>query len=90
MILNLCIYFVVGVVQDFLWTLNVKYVSDHKILAATITSFLTTAVSMVVLYNILTRLDSERSLVAIIVYSLGIAVGTILGMKSHGGIIKKP
>ena len=68
-----------------MWTLNVKYVAHHKILAATITSFLTTAVSMLVLYNILTKLDSERSLLAIVVYSLGIAVGTILGMKSHGG-----
>ncbi|MEI6396895.1 MAG: hypothetical protein WCO48_02400 [Candidatus Taylorbacteria bacterium] len=36
---------------------------------------------MTVLYNVLNRLDSERSIIAIIVYALGIGTGTFLGMK---------
>ncbi|MDD5547636.1 MAG: hypothetical protein PHN74_01910 [Candidatus Pacebacteria bacterium] len=36
---------------------------------------------MLALYNILNRLDDERSFVAIIIYSLGIATGTFLAMK---------
>lgn len=83
MAFDLLIYFVVGIVQDYLWTLNVRYVAKHRVLAASVSSFLTTVVSMLVLYNIVNKLDSEKSIVAILVYSLGIACGTILGMKSH-------
>lgn len=83
MLINLLIYFVVGIVQDYLWTLNVRYVAQHRVLPASLSSFFTTVVSMLVLYNILSKLDSEKSILAILIYSLGIAVGTVLGMKSH-------
>jgi len=36
---------------------------------------------MVVLYNILNELDSQRSILAILIYSVGIATGTYLAMK---------
>ena len=64
----LLIYFLAGVLQDFL---------------PSVFSFVVTLVSMFVLYNILTRLDEERSIVAIIVYAVGIVVGTLLGMKAR-------
>ena len=59
--------------------------AKDKVWGASLFSFLTTIISFVVLYNILTKLDQERSLVAIVVYSLGIAVGTFLGMKTKIG-----
>jgi uncharacterized protein YebE (UPF0316 family) len=79
--LYLAIYFFVGIIQDFLLTLNWRFVAKEKNLPAAFSSFFTTVVSMLVLYNILTQIDSEKSIVAIIVYSLGIGVGTFLAMK---------
>ncbi len=73
-------YFLVGILQDFLVTMNMRCVAKDKTAAAVGTSFLMTMLSMVSLYNILTGLDQQRSLVAIIVYAAGISVGTYLGM----------
>ncbi len=78
---KLVIYFLVGVVQDFFFTLNAKYIAKDKVLPAVAFSFLTILMSMVVLYNILNEIDSERSISAILVYSIGIALGTYLAMK---------
>ena len=78
----LFLYFLAGILQDFLLTLNFRYIAKDKIIPAAIYSFLVTVVSMLVLYNILTQLDNNRSLVAIVVYALGIAIGTALGMKA--------
>jgi hypothetical protein len=77
----LIIYFFAGVLQDFLATLNVRYIAKNKILASMLSSFLMTVVGLLVLYNILTSLDSERSIIAIIIYALGITGGTFLAMK---------
>ena len=76
----LIIYFLAGTLQDFLLTLNWRFMQKDRIIPATFYSFVVNVVSMLVLYNIITRLDSERSLVAILVYSLGIGTGTALGM----------
>jgi uncharacterized protein YebE (UPF0316 family) len=81
----LVVYFIAGIVQDFLFTLNVKYVAKDRIIPAVVFSFATVLVSMLVLYSIITKLDSERSIVAIIVYSTGIACGTFLAMKLKFG-----
>jgi hypothetical protein len=78
----LLFYFLAGILQDFLLTLNFRFIAKEKIIPASLLSFLTTVVSMLVLYNILTRLDRNRSLIAIIVYALGISTGTALGMKT--------
>jgi len=78
----LLFYFLAGVLQDFLLTLNFRYIAKEKIIPASIFSFLVTVVSMLVLYNILTQLDNNRSLIAIIIYAFGIAIGTALGMKT--------
>lgn len=77
------IYFCAGVLQDFLFTLNLRFVNEGKPIRASLFSFLTILTSMLVLYNILTSLDTERSIISILIYSLGIAVGTYLGMKNN-------
>jgi len=82
----LIIYFLVGIIQDFLFTLNVKYVAKEKVIPAILSSFATVFVSMMVLYNIIIKLDSERSILAIVIYSAGIATGTFLAMKFKLGL----
>ena len=62
-------------------TLNWRFVSKDRAIHASFYSFLASLISFVVLYDILRRLDSERSITAIVVYSLGIAAGTFLGTK---------
>lgn len=75
------IYFFVGVLQDFLATMNVRYIAKEKIILASASSFVTTVITLIVFYNILTGLDGERSIFAIVIYALGIGTGTILAMK---------
>lgn len=81
MIFKLVIYFLVGVIQDFFFTLNSRYIAEKKVWPAVAFSFLTILMSMIVLYNILNEIDSEKSILAIIVYSCGIALGTFFAMK---------
>ena len=75
------LFFFAGILQDFLLTLNWRYIAKNRAVPASALSFLVTIVTMTVLYNILTRLDSQRSIFAIVVYALGIGTGTYLGMK---------
>jgi uncharacterized protein YebE (UPF0316 family) len=77
----LIIYFLIGVLQDFLFTLNLRYVAKNKIFLAVLSSFLVTVVNLLVLYNILNQLDSQRTMITIIIYALGITTGTFLAMK---------
>lgn len=77
----LIIYFLVGILQDLLGTLNIRFIALHKLWPAVISSFLTVVVAMLVLYNILSDFDSQRSIPAIIAYAAGIAVGTFFAMK---------
>ncbi len=79
--LKLIIYFFAGLIQDFFFTLNSKYIAQNKIMPAVLFSFLTILMSMLVLYNILSELDSQRGFLAIIVYSCGIALGTYVALK---------
>lgn len=81
MIFSLVLYFIAGVIQDFLLTSNWRAVAKEKILYATLFSFLTTVISMVVIYNILTSLDADKSILAIVIYASGIATGTFIAMK---------
>jgi uncharacterized membrane protein YfcA len=76
----------VGIFQDFLLTLNWRYIAKHKVAPAVAMSFLVTITTMLVLYNILTQLDKDRSLIAIIIYAAGVATGTFLGMKFKYGM----
>lgn len=81
----LILYSLAGVLQDFLLTLNWRFINKGRAIPAAFFSFMVTVVTMLVLYNILTQLDKQRSIVAIIVYALGIGIGTILGMKTKIG-----
>lgn len=80
----LVLYFLVGVLQDILFTLNVRFVAVRKALPASIFSFLVTVVNLFVIYNIITKLSAERGFMAIIIYALGIGTGTLLATKLKG------
>ncbi len=84
----LFIYFLAGILQDFLFTLNLRYVSQNNIVPAMFFSFTTSVVGFTVFYKIVTDLSPDKGLVAIIVYSLGIAAGTFIGMKFKPGFKK--
>lgn len=81
----LILYFFAGILQDFFFTLSLKFVARGKAFSASICSFSETIVTLLVLYNILTRLDSQRSIIAIVCYALGIGVGTFVAMKAKWG-----
>lgn len=75
------IYFFAGILQDFLFTLSLRLVNREWPIKAASIAFLDNLVSMGVLYNIVRQLDIQRSIIAIIVYSLGIAAGTYFAIK---------
>lgn len=77
----LLIFFITGIIQDFVVTLNWRYIAKEKVFLASLFSFLTTVITLGVLYSILTKLDENRSIWAIFVYALGVAVGTLIAMK---------
>jgi uncharacterized protein YebE (UPF0316 family) len=81
----LILYFLAGVLQDFLVTLNWRFIAEKRPALAAIFSFVATVVSFVVLYDILTRLDAQRSIISIFVYAAGVGVGTLLGMAFKPG-----
>lgn len=81
--MDLLIFFLAGIFQDILFTLNIRFVSKDRIWPAVFTSFAVTMVSMLALYTILAKLDAQRSLPAIIMYSLGITCGTFIAMRFH-------
>lgn len=76
------LYFLAGILQDFLLTLNRRFIAKEKAVLVSIFSFIVTIVTMLVIYNIITKLDEQRSFIAIVVYALGIGTGTLLGMKT--------
>lgn len=78
------IYFFAGVVQDFFFTMNLKYVAREKVMPAVVFSFLAVITVTLVLYSIIKDLDPDNGIVAIIFYSCGIALGTYLAMKTPG------
>ncbi len=80
------IYFLAGVLQDFLFTVNLRYVAKNKVFLAVLTSFLVTIVNLIALYNILTQLDPNKTISTIIAYALGITTGTFLAMKFKSGL----
>lgn len=88
MYLDFLIYFIAGIIQDFVLTLNWRYVAKDKTLPAVIFSFLAVVISLLVLYNILTQLDEKRTIPAILIYALGVSTGTYLGMKFKPGLKK--
>ncbi len=80
-----CIFFA-GVLNDFLFTISLRYVSKEKVVLSSTAAFFNSIVSIGVLYSIISQLEGERTLVAIVVYSLGIATGTFSAMKFKFGM----
>jgi len=62
--------------------MNTKYIAKEKVAPAVFFSFFTVLISMLVLYNIVTQLGPESGILAIVVYSCGIATGTYIAMKT--------
>ena len=81
MIVSLVVYYLVGILQDFLLTLNWRYVAKERPLPAVAYSFLTTVLSWLVFYNILSDFDPQKNIIEIIIYSFGVGTGTFLAMK---------
>jgi len=79
--LYLVAFFAAGILQDFLFTLSLRLVNKELAVKAASVAFLDSLVSVGVLYSILRKLDDQRSIPAIIIYCLGIAVGTYLAMR---------
>ena len=82
---TLLIYFFAGVLQSFLVTVDLRLIAEKKVIPATLVSFVATLTGLLILYNIFTSLDAERSIIAIVTYAAGIATGTFLGMKMKLG-----
>ena len=81
----LIIYFIAGIVQNFIFTLHLRYTAKDKIMFSVISSFFGVLLAWLVFYNILTQLDSQKTILAIVIYSAGIASGTYLAMKFRFG-----
>lgn len=77
------IYFLVGVIQDIILTLNWRYISENRATASAISAFMSAFISLIVLYNIITTLTNGRNFLAIIVYASGIGVGTYIAIRSE-------
>jgi len=75
------IYFFVGLLQDFVIALYTRLVNKGAALSSAILSTLITIINLAVIYSILVRFDSEKSILAIIAYALGNGVGTFIGAK---------
>jgi len=76
-------YVLVGIIQDFVLTLNWRYIAENRPVASAISAFGSSFIGLIVLYNILTRLNSHRSILAILAYTVGISIGTYLALKSE-------
>jgi len=86
MILSFLFYYIIGIVQDFLLTLNWRYVAKNKAAPAVAFSFATTALSWLVFYNIFSDFDPQKNIMEIIIYSFGVGTGTFLAMKFKIGL----
>ncbi len=81
----LLIFYLIGLLQDFLSVLLLRFISRGKTVPAVVLSFITMLIGLLVIYNILTKLETQKSMAAIIVYSLGVATGTFFAMKVKRG-----
>ena len=81
----LFIFYLVGLLQEFLLVLYIRFIDENKILPAVILSFVTIVIGLLVIYNILAQLETKKSIITIIVYASGIATGTFLAMKTKKG-----
>lgn len=74
------LYFIAGVLQDFLFTLSLRFVNKDSPYKAGLTAFLQTIITLTILYQILEKLASGRA-IAMFIYACGIGTGTVVAMK---------
>lgn len=80
------VFFAVGIIEDFIGTMTLRYLIAKRIWATTLSTFVITIISLAVFYGIFVKIDQdERRILAIFVYSVGISMGTYLGMKMKMG-----
>lgn len=77
----LILYFFAGVAQNFLFILNMRFVQRGHTLLVGFFSFWVSMLSVWVLYDIITRINQSRSIIAIVIYSFGFAAGSFTAMK---------
>lgn len=77
------IYFLVGVIQDIILTLNWRYISEDRALASAISAFLSALISLIVLYNIIFTIADGKNFLAVLVYAAGIGTGTYIAIRSE-------
>ena len=83
------IYFLVGLIQDFLIAFYYRLVTKGAGFPAGFLSFLITIINLAVIYTILEKFNLETSFLAIFAYAIGNGVGTYIGVKSKLGILVK-
>ena len=81
MVANLLLFYIAGLLQDLLWTLTIGAVSERKTYFAASLSFVNTVSGTIIFYRIFEQIDQDSGLLAILVYGLGVATGTIIGME---------
>ena len=81
----LLIFYLVGLFQEFLAALYLRFLTKGKTIPAVALSFTITLIGLLVIFNILTRLETQKGTIAIIVFALGVATGTFLAMKVKKG-----
>ncbi len=89
MLSTFVLFYLIGVMQDFLLTLNWRFVAHGKVAAAAFFSFFNTIMSVLILYSIISQLHDAQSVPLIIFYAGGIATGTTLAMKAEEKVHKK-
>lgn len=77
------IYFGAGILQDIAVTIYYKLISDNKPFAVSVASFILTVINMAILYSIVSTLDPNESILMIIIFGLGNAVGAFLAVKYY-------
>lgn len=83
---TLVVYFATGLLLQFIATLYVIFVADKHALRATGAAFATTIISTGMIYNIIETIGADHNYTVLVVYALGIAVGTYVGMKFNAHI----
>jgi hypothetical protein len=74
------LFYLMGVAQDFLITLNLRLIGQEKRQWAALLSFFNTAIGLLVIFKILSSLDQVGSIRKILCYSAGVGTGTFLAI----------
>lgn len=76
------LFFVAGFLEDLISTVVLRLLLARRIYATTLGTFVMTLISLGVFYGIFVQIDrNPLRVVAIIIYAIGIAAGTFVGMK---------